>query len=556
MSDNPTFGQMPENDNVDNDNVEHDVFMEDVLLEPITPPKKQIEDVEEVESVNTTEQVEDIKKEERRRKNHIFETVANKDSSTIKDNNAKVHVENSPYKELSEEEWEKIVRKRNDGDISLPTITIGEFKEMVEALPVISLEDSEHNRRLFELYRNMFYFTPRNDLFNTTLEDENRDFSQSLDVEDTKLKPLVPKVSANTGVKYTGEAALIRIQALLGNGSLLSIPLWHSGFWITIKVPSDSRLIDMEHDIMSAKVSMGRNVLGASFTNDQVYLTESIVNLLKECIYSTSVHPDAGDIFDLIQIHDIQTIAWALASIIYPNGYPYQRVVRKEEFSESTIARGMVDISKLFWVDRSKLSDSQKRHMVKRVKPTMSKSSIEDYQKSFKGFDTRRVEIVPRLSAVIGSCSVNQYLQAGQEWIMKCQSHIESILGDEDDDNKRNKLMTNYFQSALLSQYRHFVKSIILTHDNGEEEVNDDYDTVSLILENHSRDDDIRNNLLANIKQFIDDSVVSLIATVSINDEESDNPEYPNLIPLDALYTFFTLVVRRVTKIRTLQLHT
>lgn len=550
MSDNPKFGSM---DNaLFEDEMDNTINLEDSKIEKVEVKQYSQEAINKF--TDTQEELSD--KEIQRRKEHILETVTGQKDDTSKGTRAKVNIESSPYKEITEEEYNKEALKRRDGFIAIPTTTVKEFKDWVDTLPIVTLEDNEKNRKLFENFRESFLFSPRDDVFKSTVEDENREFDLSLEVEDKKIKPAVPKFNTKSNGNYTGEAAVIRIESLLGKGSLLSVPLWHSGFWITIKVPSDTRLIDMEHDIMNSKIALGRNIFGANFTNDQVYLAEHLVKLLRECIYSTSLNSDAGDIMDLIQIHDLQTIAWAFASIIYPNGYLYQRAVRGEDFNSSHIAHGLVDIRKLFWVDRNKFSDSQKRHMLRRVKPHMTKSEVERYQEGFKGFKDTRVEIIPQLSVVLGSCSINDYLTAGQEWISNCQSQVDTILGDEDDDAKRNQLMTSYFQASYLSQYRHFVKAVVFTHEDGEDEVYDEYDTVSMLLEVHSKDNDIRETLLKKIKEYIDNSVVSLVATPAVDGEVGENPNYPNLIPMDALYTFFTLAIRRVFKIRNTSLHT
>lgn len=564
MSDKPVFGQDPD-----------DIFHQDTPISHPTPaisieeeeagePTFNLDKDTVVKEESVKENIPEISKEEldqhrQELTKHILGTNQPKEEeSEDKKSYAKLVIKYPPFKEMEKEAWEKYIEKHPTEDLFLPSMSVSEFVELVKGIPGIDLTKDVDFARSMTMVQNGFRTMPRDNVYQKTTEDESRLFLQELESEGQPLKPATP--TFKTGAKaqqHSGEAAVIRMMSLMGKGSLLRVPLWHSGFWVTIKTPTDAKLLDMDYDIMKSRINLGRNLLGAIFSNDQVYLSEQLISLFMGCLYSSTLHPDIqNDILDYIKLPDLQTIAWAMASVVYPNGFPYTRPVFKDNnaLNGDTI-HGIVDISKLFFVDDNAISDKQKRHMVKKVKASMSKESLEAYQDNFVTPNRKVVKINDNLSIVVRNPSIREYLESGQSWMQQSIDQVNQVLSEEDEDNKRNDLLTNYFKASILSQYKHYIQEIhFLPDDADEPEIYSDQLTIDALLERISSDDIIKDAILIAIRDFMDESVVSLVGTPTISGEKELHPRFPNIVPMDALYTFFTLTIRKTRRIKNQEL--
>lgn len=538
----PIPPQVPEEPKASVVNPEDD-YMDPEPQSP-TPPPTTPKDPEPVVSMTPEEKQQEI----------FDKVLGEKHLSTLNDlpeKGAKVHLSTNPFKEMSQREFEEELSKRKDIPVAIPSVTLKQFQNMVKGIPNVDLQDSPTNRELMAIYRSSYNHLPKYGGLQSTVDNEERDFYQELPVDGGVLKPMKPKMSINPATKPTGEQAVIRMNALMGKGGVINVPLYHSGFWVSIKNPPDSRLIDMEYEIVNSKVVLGRNLLGSIFSNDRLFMVQALLQLFRECVYNTTLQEATDNLFDKIKLHDINTIAWAMASMIYPNGVPYSRIIYSENIEENRVAKGIVDISKLLWVDRNALSEDQMRHMARNRKPTMSDLELEKYQEKFKLKMTKRVKLDDIMTVVLGVPTITDYLIFGENWINTNIARADAIIEDTEDEVRRNELITNYFKSDLLSQYRHFIKEVILTPEGGEEEVygDDDKDTIDKMLSSISTNDAVIDMLLKEITQFIDDTQVSIIATPTLTEEPTQSNRFPHLVPMDPLYTFFTLLLQRTTKI-------
>lgn len=514
-----------------------------------------IETEDEVESlVSTNDEKEEISSEEsRKRKDEVYSTIlsTNANVDDIPDTSAKVEIKYNPYTEMDKEKFAEEFYKRGDGFIPLPTISLKDFSSKVERMAFTHNENTEANKQMFQFYQGMYSYMPGYAGYQKTVADEKRYFVQEIELEDTALKPKQRKFKLIPNAKLEGTNAVIRINALRNQGGVFDIPLYHSGFWVTIKNPSDARLIEFEHDCMRRKVTLGFVTLGAIHSNDIVYLADLISGLFKDCLVSTTINKYEGDILDLIKIQDLQIIAWALTLSIYPNGYLYSRAISSSDEFSPEVAHGLLNLQYMMYVDKNALSASQLQHMKRGInsKPVMSVDSIKQYQDGFPNTD-RKIVLDDTISIVVDSPSVTDYLESGNEWVQYCIDQTDRLLARDNVDNNRDEMISEFFRASLLMQYKHFVKTLIFTPEGGEEEVYDDRATIDEWLTTNSGDDIIRDGVLEGIKKYIDDSAVAIIGTPTVDDEKAPNERFPTLVPLEAMYVFFILATRKATKAR------
>lgn len=106
-------------------------------------------------------------------------------------------------------------------------------------------------------------------------------------------------------------------------------------------------------------------------------------------------------------------------------------------------------------------------------------------------------------------------------------------------------------KATQMRQFDHWVKDIsILNPYSGEWELNerDEEDTVELMLAENSSDDELRKKFFEGVREYMNDSTVSLIAVTTGSPQENELalPRFEELFPIDVVAVFITLLTRRV----------
>lgn len=376
---------------------------------------------------------------------------------------------------------------------------------------------------------------------------EGTEFKQYLQGEKGKLGFSTPQFAEKEGVKVSGEKALFRVRSMLGRGGLITIPLWHSGFWVTIKTPSDSALLELKRRLVEEKIALGRSTQALAFSNTQSYTTGWILDLVIEHLYETTLK-DSSDLRKMILSTDLPVLFWGLACAIWPKGFQYARAALDPKgLAEKKLITGLINVSKLMWVDNKALTAWQKSHMSNRVPGTVSADQIERYRNEFVMSKGRQIELNENLKINLQVPSSQAYVQSGHNWISNLVMIVDSTFtSDRDDPESRNRSIAEHAKATMIRQYGHWVQSILV--DNSEI---DDEETITSILDSLSEDDDIRKSFLAAVNKFIDDVTIAVIAIPEASEKESGLPRFPRLIPLDVVGTFFILLMQRVNRITT-----
>ena len=119
----------------------------------------------------------------------------------------------------------------------MPTSNIEGIREVLTKVTDPKLAEGEQGAKWFSTLNGGAEANVFGDGFSKTLAREDALFEQTVKSEVGDLKAGTPKFNSKQGTKYTGEAALIRIKSSLGLGTAFTVPLWHSGFWVTLKSP-------------------------------------------------------------------------------------------------------------------------------------------------------------------------------------------------------------------------------------------------------------------------------------------------------------------------------
>lgn len=389
--------------------------------------------------------------------------------------------------------------------------------------------------------------SPDMDFYAKLSEREKAVWCQAVEFAGRLLGISKPRIGEADNAVLRGEQALARMRAYMGLGGTFRIPLWHSGFWITIGTPGESAQIALDRQISEEKLSLGRATSGMMYSNGSVFLVEAIVQFFLDHKVSTTLKDESVDLMDRISIHDIQTLAWGLACSIYPDGFQYARAILGKTPAENRTELGLIDVAKLQWTDTGALTERQISHMANITTGAMTNESIELYRQEFKDRLERRVPVSDKMTINLTAPTVRQHITAGQVWINDIVTTTDRAFGINQDPKTRDNYIWRQGLASVLRQYRHWIKSIEL----GGAMV-DHPETVDRMLNELSSLDPVREKIVEAVMSFAQDSTVSYIAVPTVDErEEKHLPHAPHLLPIDALTTFFTLLKQKLQKVMT-----
>lgn len=382
--------------------------------------------------------------------------------------------------------------------------------------------------------------------FQSTVTREGSSFLQYLETESNKLGFSAPALREGGPGTYTGEKAVMRVRSILGLGGIVSIPLWHSGFWITLSTPQEGALIELQRRLQEEKIELGRETFGLVFSNEQSYTNSFLLDFVIEHVYEYSARVDsANDLRPLIKIQDLNILFWGLACLVWPRGFDYVRsLTTKEGIENHDTISAKINVGKLMWVDNASFDERQRAHMLNRQRGQMTVEKIKDYQTNFIPTlaGGRRITIREGLEMVIDSTDVDNYIRDGAQWINGIVQTVDSTFTQAaPTEAERNRMISTHSRASKLRNYGAWVKSVIV---DGTE--NTEREDVASLLDVLSVDEEIATFVEGEITKFIDDATRAIIAIPETSGKETGLPRFPNLIPIDVLNTFFTLLAQRV----------
>lgn len=382
---------------------------------------------------------------------------------------------------------------------------------------------------------------------------EGSEWVQYIEVEGQKLGAARPKFDTGGGV-LTGERAMIYAAAATGLGSIVSIPLWHTGIWLSFKAPPEAAILELERRIANDKITLGRFTNGLLFSNTSVYQINYLLNFAFTYVFETNAKELNIDYLkSIIKVTDIPTILWGIALAMYPNGYPYAQACVNTDASCKHVIKEMLDLGKLIYTDKSVLTDWQKRRMQQR-KARMTDEDIKRYESEHVRGGQRRVELSEVVSATLGVPNLQQYEDSGFTWVGGIVDMMESAFQVPLKGDERDAYISNQGRLSTMRQYGHWVQEVHM--GNGDVQLGTDRETVEGLMATFSTNEELRNKFIEEIGKFIDDSTISLVGLPRHNCPACNFPQmtaehkvHPHVIPLDVARVFFFLLSQRISKV-------
>lgn len=388
-------------------------------------------------------------------------------------------------------------------------------------------------------------------IFEDGLDDamkRDSDWGQFVETEGMRLraaKPRIAKAPSGTNT-LVGQQAIAKITALTSAGTTVQIPLWHSGIWISLKAPPLSAFIELDRRIAMDKTLAGRSTRGLVFSNDSVYMVSHLVDLALQYVFDCNVQNWSPELLrKLILVPDLSFLATGLALTIFPDGHPFSQPCTTDPSKCQHVTKGTVNLAKLMWVDRAKLTDQQRKHMLKRDL-ARSPSEIAAYQEQWYETKSQVVAITDELKVTFKMPSLDDHIEMGTSWINQIEAATENAFGASLRGEQRETYLINQTQATRIGLYVHWIDKFII--DEGDQQLTiDDRETIEETSKSLSSSPEVSEKIINGAKTFINDRTMSVVGVPNFecpnckNWHLTEGSPSKTIIPIDAVSNFFTL---------------
>ncbi len=445
----------------------------------------------------------------------------------------------------------------NEMHLPLPSADVEEQNRLADRYPNGSdFGTGEEGERWLQTVVEAQTMFHRGNALLSSLTREDSLWKQQIQVGAETLSARRPSFGEGTesGEKLTGVQAMLKLQASLGLGAVVRVPLYHTGIWVVLKAPSEAALLELDRRIANEKILLGRVTNGLIFSNSSVYQNSYLMNFALAHIYeATYKYTDINELKSIIKLTDLPTLLWGLICTIYPNGYPFKQPCITDPTKCQHVVEELLNIQKLSWTDEASLSDKQRRHMLRKT-AKFTLEEIQAYQSEHSFTKKGTLKLHERLTAELKVPTLEEYEQSGFAWVDGIVKSQDQAFGGTIKGEERNQYIMEQAQVTALRQYAHWIEKLVL-HDPKGDKVIDDRKTLEDSLSMLTASEEVFTTFFNGAGAFIDNTTISLIAVPKYNCPNCGEPmpdeekKHPHLIPLDVSNIFFTLQGHRISKV-------
>lgn len=427
--------------------------------------------------------------------------------------------------------------------VALPNATPSELEEMGDALSeLLTFERSPKNAYEQVLVR-MLNHSLLGDVFVDKLNDENTDWQQSIEIDGKQIRPSKPTFkNTEGGEKITGDHALVELDKQYGLGGLFTIPLVHSGIWLSLRPPSNIDYAAIDEKLRSEKDEFGKRTLGMVFSNNKTYIINHLMDFIEDHVQSCTLDNwEKIGLRNVIKVTDLLVLAAAISYTLYPNGFEYVSACTGVKGCDH-IYNARLKIPNCIWFDRNSLTKSQKLFMSDRTTKHTYEEIIK-YQTEAED-DKNFYDVSDSLRMYFKVPTIGENISSGYKWFEDMENSIIQAFGANLERDKNHEYMTRRISLSILRQYGHFFKTISFTQTGNYIEDEEDINKALVRLSNVH---DILDNIIEAVGDYIETQTKALVAIPRYNCpkcgkiQTQQMEQHPMLIPIDPVNLFFTL---------------
>ena len=439
--------------------------------------------------------------------------------------------------------------------MDLPSDTSDATIDAIAKAPNISHISSEPDRKWAGVLNSATNLNMTDEPLLSALSRPGSKYKQYVDLNGKKLVTTITPLHAPVDKILSGQSANIRADYHAGLGGICTTPLWHSGFWISFNRPLESDFVDLNRMLLQDKVTLGRQTVGAVYSNMTSFMVDRVIDFAIDHIYSMSMELEPGmtrsDIKKHILPQDIGYIVVGLMAARYTNGYQYRRPCTHSPEKCHHVVEEIIDLTKISHIDNNALTEWQKTHMGQRKSSSVKIADVNRYKQEMVALRDKVVKVgflesdTTVASVTLAVPSITEYVEAGYRWIDNIVETVGKGLTENSSNRDKERFINQHARATKLRTYSHWVKELEF---NGI--IINDRETIENTLNTYSADDLFREELIKEIKKYIAETTIGLIGIPTYicpackGGQESlstENKALRNIVPIDSLNLFFTL---------------
>jgi len=388
------------------------------------------------------------------------------------------------------------------------------------------------------------------------------DYENNLSYGDTELNIRALNINPKAN-KVSGDSLQAFLSTVTGIGTLTQVPLWHSGFWLTLLPIKDSDIINLEMELSESFIELGRTTSGLIYSNYSVIYNRIVTNFIMAHIQNSSLKVPNSELRKYILIQDFYPIINGILHSMNPNGYDYIRscinnTVNNDEDKPKCdfILEAKINFKKLLRVNRKRLTTNMLVQMSKRAPDSLTIEQVKEYQKELiSTHNTSKVITAGNgvdVKFTFKSPTLDEYIVAGEYWVNSIISKTEKLFTETTDDDVKNNLISEMTITSILGMYNSWVTKIDVAGH-----FIDGFIDITLALETLSSDNKTLEEFINTIKTFINDATVAMVGipnyvcpTCKKEQNTNTSKEFKELVPINMVESFFDLATLRLAKMQ------
>lgn len=356
------------------------------------------------------------------------------------------------------------------------------------------------------------------------------------------LGPASPKPNfGGADNPLSGTDALIAFKQGRNRNSVGRFPLYNSGFHVDMVSPARSEINSFITQTRVDVATYGRLMGSHFYLFADALIKEVCIRFIMSCIKNSTLRGwDKRNVFlENVSLHDFDVLLWAMACLMYPNGYnDFRSACTGDKCSH--VETGTIDLFKLALTDFSRLNKNAIMHLVSNTaKDSVGASEIMTYHKELGLSKEVRVKNIGISLAVP---SLARYFSASQRFMSLMIDQIYS---------EAPEATTMFAAYRLYRQTAPYIKELRLYEDETSDNVltaTSDIEAIEAILDDIQTDDeDNSGKLFAAITDFINTTKLTHLAIPAYECPACGTMQQTQsgYLTLDPLRVFFMMCIQK-----------
>lgn len=465
------------------------------------------------------------------------------------------------YKKVNQSTDEKALERDPVDALTMPNEIYSKLLNVLESINTLTKEQTEQlyssdEKKALTVDIDSVRTTNTDDMLyvddNSTYENDVRYANGELNIRPLNIKPKNKKLS--------GDSITALLGAKTGIGTTIQVPLWHSGFWITLKPIKDAEIINLEIELAESNIELGRSTSALIYSNYSVIYNRIITNFIISHTIGSTLDLPISELRNYILAQDLYPIVNGMLYSMNPTGYEYIRACSKAATLDENdkplcdyILEAKIDFRKLLYVDRKRLNTEMLLQMSKRTPKSLTQEEVIEYQRLIQKDNILTITTSNGLEVkfILQLPTLESYITSGELWVNNIISDTEKLFTDTTDNEVKNNLIAEMTMTTVLGMYNAFIAKIEF-----EDYEIDTLEDINTALETLSADDATVTSLIDGIKSFINKNTIAMVGLTNFNcpkcsasQSEHRVVNFKEIIPLNVVESFFDLCTLRIQKL-------